>query len=146
MRENIELQSQKKLLNDAKEKIRKYKSLDNFGKGQLVRIKMSSLFSNIRSVIKSGDSKQIVVNWTPISFIVWQVIQPKETTLERKKYVLLNTKTKHLVMNPSGKSAKQFYASELIPIRPEEDIETITMETALKLNKVKKSATDVIWD
>eukprot|EP01031_Cornospumella_fuschlensis_P038262 gene38262-46494_t len=45
--------------------------------GDMVRIKMSSLFSNYRKRIKEGFSKNMPVKWTPILFEIREIVQAR---------------------------------------------------------------------
>jgi hypothetical protein len=121
--------------------IKKYRKLDNFKVDQKVRVKMSAIFNNIRKLLKEGNSKQIVVSYTPDVFSVEKIIRGSGV-LERKKYVLKNEEG-NVVTKSDGK-IKYFYASDLIPFNDGEE-SNITMERALELNKVEPNQNDAIY-
>ena len=141
---DIRLKSQFHQLKEARRKIEKYKEIDNLQPLQLVRVKMSSIFTNVRKALKSGDSKHLSVTYTPVTFQISKVVKHRSKTLERNKYVLLNPNGYEL-RNWRG-NIKYFYASELLPINPDEDVETITMQRALKLNGCEPNSSDVIYE
>jgi transposase InsO family protein len=139
------LEAQKRQLDNARKKIEKYKEIDNYEEGDIVRVKMSSIFSNVRRIIKQGNSKQIVVTWTPYTFEVTKVIRRRNGTLERNRYELSDANGVP-IRNHKGK-VKYFYASELYQIlSQEENIAPISMEDALKLNQVETSQTDALYE
>lgn len=139
---NPKLKARLSLVKKAIQKIKKFKEEDNFQVGDIVRVKMSSIFANVRKLVKDGNTKQIAVNYTPELFIVRKVIVPRNRILERKRYVLENADGKVLSKN---NTAQQFYASELLLFEGEDgatDID-IDMDMALKLNKVERNRNDV---
>jgi hypothetical protein len=141
-RNNPKLKAKLSLVKKAIEKIKKFKEEDNFKVGDIVRIKMSSIFANVRKLVKDGNTKQIVVNYTPELFIVRKVIVPRNKILERKRYVLENADGKVLSKN---KTTQQFYASELLLFEGKDgatDID-IDMDMALNLNGVERNRNDV---
>jgi hypothetical protein len=102
---------------------------------------MSSIFSNVRRLIKEGNSKQIVVTYTLEMFLVSHVIVPRNKLLERKRYILINAEGKTLSKN---NKPQQFYSNELLLVEGKRDNDADTsVEQALKLNGVKPSSTDV---
>ena len=70
--------------------IQKFRDQDKYEVGDLVRVKMSTIFSGIRQLIKSGNSKQIVVEYTPDTFVIDKVIYPRNLQISRHRYVLRN--------------------------------------------------------
>ncbi len=122
---------------NAKQVIEKYKNNDNFKVGDKVRILMSSLFSNIRREYKSGNSKKIIVKYSPTVYSIDKVIH-KTGLLERNKYVVKNINDEILTLNSKP---KQFYASELLVASDENP--KINMKKALLLNGVKTTSKDV---
>ena len=135
------LQAKKSLMKKAMAKIKKFKEEDNFQVGQLVRIKMSSIFANVRKLVKENNTKQIVVSYTPEIFIVNKVIIPRNKLLERKKYLIENADGKILSKNGTE---QLYYASELLHFNGEDasDVD-IDMDMALKLNGVERNNNDV---
>jgi len=110
--------------------------------GDIVRVKMSSIFANVRKALKAKEGKNIVVTYTPELFRVRKVIVPRGV-LERKRYVLENEDEKILSKN---NTAVQFYASELLLWDGGNNDTEITMERALELNKVNRNENDVDFE
>jgi N-glycosylase/DNA lyase len=140
-RNNPKLKAKLSLVRKAIEKINKFKEEDNYQVGNIVRVKMSSIFTNVRKLVKDNKTKQIVVTYTPELFVVNRVIIPRNKLLERKKYILENGDGKILTKNGV---TQLFYASELLGYKGENaaDVE-IDMDMALKLNGVQRNANDV---
>ena len=129
------------LIKKAMAKIKKFKEEDNLEVDELVRVKMSSIFANVRKLVKENKTKQIVVTYTPDVFYIKKVIIPRKRLLERKKYVLENIDGKVLTKNGID---HLFYASELLRFKGEtlEDID-IDINDALRLNGVERNANDI---
>lgn len=142
IKNNPKLKALDNIITTAENKIKKYKELDDYEVGDIVRVKMSSIFTNVRRLLKSKDSKQIVVSYTPEKFIVNKVTN-RQGTLERKRYMLENADG--FVLKNHKRNNKYFYASELINSDGDEDF-YITMKDALELNKVERNATDVVYE
>lgn len=138
---DFKFKARKSLLDKAEAKIKKFKEEDNLQEGELVRVKMSSIFANIRRLVKEGNTKQIIVTYTPEIFIVSKVVKVRNNLLERNKYVLENADGKILKKNGV---TQMFYASELLRFKGEDasDVD-ISMEMALKLNNVETNKNDV---
>jgi hypothetical protein len=130
-------------LRHVKKQIKKFKDEDTFEVGDYVRVRMATLFSNIRKVIKSGNSKQIVVEYSPLIFQIAKVIIPRNNTLSRKRYILENEHGRH-IMSQKG-NIKHFYSSDLLLVQNEEQEANITMEDALKLNQVEQTRNDLVF-
>lgn len=138
---NPKLKAKLSLIKRAIKKIEKFKEEDNYSVGEIVRVKMSSIFTNVRRLVKEGNTKQIVVTYTPELFIVNRVISPRNKLLERKRYLLENADGKILSKNGA---VQQYYASELLRFdgKNADDI-NVDMNMALKLNKVERNKNDV---
>lgn len=119
--------------------IEKFKDVDNFEKGEVVRVKMSSLFSGVRKLVKTKLTKQIVVSYSPEVFKIEKVVIPRKSQLARRKYYLENRD--EMVITTSTGNRKPFYASELI--RAGETSTNMTMVKALRLNKVNTTSNDL---
>jgi hypothetical protein len=142
IKNNPKLKALDNIITTAKNKIQKYKEQDNYEVGDIVRVKMSSIFTNVRKELKANNTKQIIVTYTPEKFLVSKVTN-RQGTLERKRYQLAN-EDRFVLLNHKMNN-KYFYASELIPSDGDIDF-TITMDDALELNKVTRNATDVIFE
>jgi hypothetical protein len=64
---------------------------------------MSALFAGVRQVIKSGDRKQIVIEYCPQKFRIYHKIIPRQQTLERSRYFLEDVQGRHLIFK-NGKT------------------------------------------
>ena len=140
-KENPKLLARVNIAKKALKTIKKYKQIDNYEVGDQVRIKMSAIFNNIRKLLKEGNSKQIVVSYTPEVFTVNKVIQ-KSGVLERNKYLIENNEG-NILTKANGKN-KYFYASDLLSFNDGEP-SNITMKQALKLNKVETNENDAVY-
>jgi len=92
--------------------------------------------------LKSKNSKQIIVSYTPERFLIYKVTN-KHGTLERKRYMLENADG-FVLKNHKGND-KYFYASELIRSDTEYKPD-IAMSDALLLNGVETNKTDVLYE
>lgn len=118
----------------------KFKEMDDFQKGDLVRVKMSSLFSGVRKLVKAKLTKQIVVSYSPEVFEIEKVVIPRKNMLARRKYYLEN-RDGMVITTPTG-NRKPFYASEL-QRAGENTASRLTMAKALSLNKVDTTSNDL---
>lgn len=138
-----QVQSQETLTNIFKNQIQKFKNIDDFEVGQPIRIKMSSIFANVRKLVKDKLTKQIIITYTPEIFYIHKVLRSNKSPLERKRYVIANDKDQ--ILNVGDKqSIKYFFGSELLPVYNLDDpINNIDMKRALLLNKVDTNKNDV---
>ena len=129
-----QLKSQENLINIFNQKIEKFKNTDDFKIGDRVRIKMSSIFVNVRKLIKEGLSKQIVVTYTPEIFYIKKVSKSYKSPLERKKYTITNEKDQILNVG-ENQNIKYFYGTELmhVPDNEENEYNNISMESVRRL-------------
>lgn len=133
--------ARRELVKRAMRTIEKYKQNDNYKVGDKVRVKMSAIFNNVRKLLKQKLTKQIVVSYTPSIFTINKVVK-KDGLLERNKYLIEN-ENGELVTKANGKK-KYFYASDLL-LYNNGEISNLTMEDALKLNKVMTNENDAIY-
>lgn len=139
---NPQLMARLCVLKKAQADIRQFRSMD-YEEGDLVRVNMSTIYSQVRALVKANLTKQIVVVHTPQIFRVVHVVKPRNTTLERHRYILVNVNTQHRISHPNG-SPHQFYGSDMVQASDEEDV-TISMTTALKLNGCQPTKTDLTF-
>ena len=113
------LRAVKTQVENAREKISKFREKENNVEvGTFVRVKMEKLFSNMRRIIKEGNTKNIVVWWSPTIFQIARVIRSTKLTLTRNRYILLD-EYGNAVSTPKG-TIKQFYLSDLLPVNENE--------------------------
>ena len=127
--------------NDIKKQI--YKSLDNLNVADRVRVRMESLFSSVRSIIKQNNTKMLSVIWSPTIYHVVQVIGKRD--VGHKRYVVGDGNG--LFLRHSNGSKKYFKREDLQLANDtstkHEDL-VIDVDDALKLNKSKRSLTDIV--
>jgi hypothetical protein len=127
-----------------------------YKKGDFVRVKMGTLFSSVRKLIKSGDKKNIVVNFSPkvykITGIIAKdkpdiVVRNKTISYEKLRYTLSNLDGTPLASelknnNPNAvRKSKRFFASDMQLVNDydkETYLKDFSIEDALKLNKMDK--------
>lgn len=141
VKDNPRLLARVSIVKKTLKQIRKFKDQDNFKVGDVVRVKMSSIFANVRKLVKSGDGKNLVVTYTPDTYRVSKVIIPKGV-LERKRYILENYDDRPVTTK--NNNIVQFYGSELLLWNGENDA-PITMERALQLNGVEPNQNDYLY-
>ena len=75
------------------------KAKEDFVKGQPVRVLMSALNSKIRKLIKSGNSKYIVVKYSPELYYIDNILTPKgpHKDFRNKRYTLRNSNNEPLL-------------------------------------------------
>jgi hypothetical protein len=129
------------VLHRAMQQIQRFEHEDNYQVGDMVRVKMSSIFSNVRKLVKNNATKQIVVTYSPDVYRVQRVIIPRRGLLERKRYILV--KENGVPIRTAKGQTKIFYASELIPATHATPPAHVTMLQALKLNKVDANENDL---
>jgi hypothetical protein len=122
-----------------------------------VRVKLGTLYSSVRKVIKSGDKKLIVVNYSPTIYRIHSILRKDRAdrrvgdtviSYEKSRYTLNNMdgtplQTQEKNDNPyAERQRKRFFASDMILVPQPEDDETylsgFTIKDALRLNKMDK--------
>ena len=132
------------VLKNVKKQIEEYKD-EELEVGDRVRIRMDALSNNIKKLVKAGNTKQIVVVYSPVVFKILRKITPKNGLLERSRYVCGTTDgTRMLVNKESGTQPRQFYANSLLKVgKDEEDYSDISMQEAIELSGVTITKNDV---
>lgn len=132
----------------------KNNSTTEYKVGDYVRVKMGTLYSNVRKLIKSGDKKLIVVNYSPTIYqiksvlrkdIKDKVVRNNIISYEKLRYTLNNlngtsVQTQQKLNNPNKERRdKRFFASDFQLVKdPNTDgtyLENFSVNDALKLNK-----------
>jgi hypothetical protein len=124
--------------------------------GDFVRVKMGTLFSSVRKLLKSGDRKNVVVNYSPTVYKITNIIAKDKPDrrvgnntieYEKSRYKLSNLdgtilQTQLKKNNPNAvRKSKRFFASDMQLVNdPEEEtyLKDFTIQDALKLNKMDK--------
>lgn len=111
-----------------------------FKVGDKVRVALSAFYSGVRKIEKAGDSKNLVVKWTPDVYEVTRVVYPRQKNkLERPKYEVGHAG--QLFQTQRGQP-KRFYASQLLAVDGTEAAVPLSLDRVLKLNKVQPTRND----
>ncbi len=94
--------------------------------GDHVRVKMSALYSGVRSLLKSGKQKQVIITYTPDIYQIVKVVRPRKTQ-----------KLEYYIANADGERPnRSFFLSDLQKVDANaNDNLNITTERALDMNK-----------
>ncbi len=111
----------------------------DFQIGDKVRIKLSTVQSHLRQMVKTGEKKYIVVSFSPDIYTVKSILKPDHVGCENKRYTLMDhtgqpllTQLKH--NNPNAvRKAKRFFGSDMI--LADNSSQTVSMKIANKLNR-----------
>lgn len=115
---------------------------DNFEVGDIVRIKMSAVFTNIRKMIKQKQiDKLIAVKFTPKLFVIATRTNPRTESLERRRYTLTTLNGEYVRL--ANGNIKPFFGIDLQKVSPTEEETTITTQRGLDLNKITTNRNDV---
>ena len=133
-----------KIKNYVKREVAKNKSSE-FKKGDKVRVLMSSLYSQVRAIIKSGRKKLIPVMWSPnIYTIKKRERKPKDIDKDfyKPSYTLLDSDNNVVLSqiklnNPNReRGPKKFFATELQKVDEDNIENVISQNEALKINNL----------
>ena len=131
------------VLKNVRKQIAEYKH-DELEVGDKVRIRMDALSNSIKSLVKKGQIKDIVVVYSPMVFKILKKITPRNGLLERSRYVCGTTdETRMLVNKENGTAPRQFYANSLMKVGKDEKDYNISMIDAIELSGVKSTRNDV---
>ena len=141
--DNKALNASNTVLKNVKKQIAEYKD-EELNIGDKVRIRMDALSNSIKRLVKAGNTKQIVVNYSPLVFKILKKITPRNGLLERSRYVCVTADgTRLLVNKENGTAPRQFYANVLQKVGKDEKDYDISMEDAINLSGVKLTRNDV---
>lgn len=137
------IKAQQNIINRFTAKKERYDDLfDNFEVGDIVRIKMATIFTNIRKMIKQKQTdKLIAVKFTPKLFVIATKTNPRTESLERRRYTL-TTLNEQYVRLQNG-NIKPFFGIDLQKVSNTEQETQITTKRALDLNKIATNKNDV---
>jgi transposase InsO family protein len=111
--------------------------------GDYVRIKFTSISSQIRALVKSGESKKIIIRYTPIVFRIIRRFIPRNE-FGRSRY-LLEGKNGVKVYQQGYK--KLFYSNDLLKVKNDfESPQEMNYNKAFELNNVERNIGDVYFD
>ena len=136
-RRNIDIQIQKDI---AKNKAPLYNN------GDLVRVKMTALFSDLRKKVKEGKKKEIIVRYSPDVYRVKIWNRNFDAAREKQQYTLETLDnppqpvlTEFKANNPNRvRGKKRFFATDFLKVNADDDqLENdYTMEEANRVNKI----------
>jgi hypothetical protein len=124
--------------------------------GDFVRVKMGTLYSKVRKLIKSGDKKNIVVNYSPTVYKITNILGKDKAdrrvgnnviSFEKLRYTLSNLDGSPLASqqkmnNPNAvRKSKRFFASDMQLVSdPDKEtfLKNFSVEDAINLNKMDK--------
>jgi hypothetical protein len=129
----------KRVAKNTRDKIEKFKSKE-FKEGDLVRAKMSSLYTSIRKLIKEGKGKDIRVNYSPDVYRISKVIISKKLGFTKNSYYL-ETLQGHALVVGAKDTPKRFYVNDLQEVPEDYKKGDMTMNQAVKLDKIEYSPT-----
>ena len=127
------------ILKNVKRKIKEFKD-NEFEVGDSVRLRMDEIFKNVKSLVKKGDTKQLIITYAPSIFIIYKKIIPKKGLLERSRYILQADNGRLLITKTGGKP-RQVYGNVLIKVSPN-DISELSNRDAMKINGVEGNEND----
>lgn len=108
--------------------------------GDMVRVRMTRVFSDVRAKVKAKESRLIVITYTPLDFEVAAIIGPQNG---RTKYTLYRNNSRELITDSLG-APVHFNTFDLqLSNHAAADI---TMDRALELDKSKRTATDLVYE
>jgi hypothetical protein len=100
-----------------------------------VRVKLSSLFSELRAREKSGESKKTVIRWSPTVYIVNKILKPKRNEAGYPAFFLVDSDTRKIVRTEIGGPPRPFFANDLLKV-PADQTTPISNKRAAQLNMV----------
>lgn len=145
--EEIRIQARENIKEKAKKQIERT-TIDELNVGDHVRVKMSSLYSELRKEVKQGNKKLINVSYSPEIYRVFKVLKEDHPTYERRRYTLkkldgspLLTESKVNEMKKTHRY-RRLFASDLIKVDKETKNIDYTNERARQLNMIDKLESD----
>ena len=143
-RKEEQILAKQTILRGVKKRIEEFKD-DELDVGDKVRVRMDALSNGIKDLVKSGDTKQIIVAYTPVVFRILKKIVPRNGTLERSRYIVGTVDSRRVLINKQdGTKPRQFYASSLRKVADDEtDYKNMTMQKAVQLSGAELTKNDV---
>jgi hypothetical protein len=127
-----------------------------FKVNDFVRVKMGTLHSSVRKLLKSGDRKNVVVNYSPTVYKITNILAKDKPDRRVGNSVIENEKLRYTLSNLDGtplatqlknnnpnavRKSKRFFASDMqLVTDPDKEIflKDFSIEDALKLNIIYK--------
>lgn len=141
--EEMRIQARENIKKKAREQIERTE-IEEMNVGDHVRIKMSSIYSEIRKQVKAGNKKLINIGYTPEIYRIFKVLKEDHPTYERKRYTLkkldgspLLTERKINEMTHSHRY-KRLFASDLLKIDKNSENVNYDNNRGNQLNQIEK--------
>jgi hypothetical protein len=148
MNQNVIRLHEKRISNAVKNNTTEEYKIDDY-----VRIKISTLYSSVRKIIKSDNKKILIVNYSPTLYqiksilnkdIKDRIVNGNIISYEKNRYILKNLDGSSLLTqekrnNPNVvRKEKRFFASDMQLVKNPEGthLNNFTVNDALKLNKI----------
>jgi len=144
----LKYNAQNHILRKVKADIKRFKDTE-LNVGDFVRVKMSAISTNVRREVKQGNTKQIVIRWSPIVFRITKKIVPRQPTLERSRYIVEDAEQNRVLFKRNRKASRdtihpaRLYASELLLMPSSQNNTNLTMADTYILNKVEPTRNDL---
>ncbi len=127
------------ILKNVKKKINEFKD-NEFEEGDSVRLRMDEIFKNVKNLVKQGDTKNIIITYSPSIFTIYKKIIPRKGLLERCRYIL-QANNGRLLLTKTGGKPRQVYANVLLKVDPN-DTTDISNADAMRINGVEGNEND----
>lgn len=127
------------ILKNVKKKIKEFKDQE-FNEGDSVRLRMDEIFKNVKNLVKQGNTKDIVITYSPSIFTIFKKINPRKGTLERSRYIL-QANNGRLLLTKTGGRPRQVYGNVLLKVDPN-DVTDISNRDAMKINGIEGNVND----
>ena len=134
-----QFEAKMEILKNVKKKIREFKD-EEFDVGDSVRLRMDEIFKNVKRLVKDGETKNIIVTYSPSIFTIFKKIIPRKGLLERSRYVL-QADNGRLLLTKVGGNPRQVYGNVLKKV-DSDDIADINNEDAMRINGVDANEND----
>ena len=125
---------------NVKQKIKQFKDTE-FNEGDTVRLRMDEIFKNIKAKVKAGETKNIIVTYSPSIFTIYKKIIPRNGLLERSRYILKANDNGKLLRTKLDGNPRQVYGNVLIKV-DKKDYADISNADAMRINGVKANEND----
>ena len=127
------------ILKNVKKKISEFKD-NEFEEGDSVRLRMDEIFKNVKNLVKQGETKNIIITYSPSIFTIYKKIIPRKGLLERCRYIL-QANNGRLLLTKIGGRPRQVYANVLLKVDPN-DTTDISNADAMRINGVEGNEND----
>ena len=125
---------------NVKQKIKQFKDTE-FNEGDTVRLRMDEIFKNVKAQVKAGNTKQLIVTYSPSIFTIYKKITPRNGLLERSRYILKANDNGKLLRTKLDGNPRQVYGNVLIKV-DKKDYADISNADAMRINNVKANEND----